>query len=246
MKLFIACWLAAMALLAVGLSRANYLQMSSGAGGGPAACAGSAWDTGTTNRNSAVALSSTNCLNDTATQNGVVNSWRALRGTQPYALGTAVAKVFTLTVKTAGSAGGWIGGVDAGSPLTSFIGSGAHAFGLQAGASGGNSDYQDGTTTTGLYCAPVVNLVQGNTLWLAFNFSTGDGKLWCSKDCVTWVGNGAANPASDAGWAYILSAGTYFPAWSGLSPSGVFDAVVINTTPNLGGCSNITGFSAWG
>jgi hypothetical protein len=70
-----------------------------------------------------------------------------------------------------------------------------------------------------------------------------NGHLFCSRDCVTWLGGG--NPSTDTGAPYTLSAATYLPAWAGGLDAGS-DIVQLVTNPSLGGCSNLSGFTTWG
>jgi hypothetical protein len=206
---------------------------STGGGGGQ-----SVWNP--TDKDTSIALATTTVTNDTATQNGAGSSWRMARGTQGYATSTANKKVLAYTITTVDSSGGWIGGVaDTSVTLASYVGSTAHALGVQPG---GHPDYQDGNGGAGGNTCGATIPASG-TLWIAIDFNTGN--FWCSADCTTWLGNGTPNPDSGTGAPYTLAAATYFPAWSGFDAS-VQDVAVINTKPSLGGCSNITTFSQWG
>jgi hypothetical protein len=206
---------------------------STGGGGGGQ----SVWNSA--DKDTSITLSTTALTNDTATQNGAGSSWRMVRGTQGYATGTANKKVFTLAMAAVDSTRGWLGGVaDASVTLGSYVGSAAHAMGVQAAAT---VDYQDGVVQSPQVCSG--SFAQGSTLWIAIDFNTGN--LWCSADCTTWLGSGTPNPDSGTNPAYALTSATYFPAWSGDDNTGS-DVAVLNTRPTLGGCSNITTFSQWG
>jgi hypothetical protein len=209
-------------------------------GGGGSGC-GSVWNP--SDRNVAITLSTTTCTNDTATQGGASGSWRGVRGTQSYAVGTANKKVFTVTdAADSGANGDWMAGVADGSvSLTTYIGATVHALGFQSHVSGAEQDYQDGATSSA--CSPnlVIQASGNNVLWIAVDFNTGN--VWCSINCTTWIGSG--NPSTGANPAHVLSSATYLPIFAGRDDI-VASGAVLNTKPALGGCSNLSGFSGWG
>jgi hypothetical protein len=208
-------------------------------GGGGSGC-GSVWNP--SNRNVAITLSTTTCTNDTATQGGTSGSWRGVRGTQSYAVGSANKRAFTITDVADNGGGDWMAGVADGSvSLATYIGGTAHAPAFQSHVAGAELDYQDGATST--VCSPnlAIQPSGNNVLWVAVDFNTGN--VWCSSNCTTWIGS--ANPSTGANPAHVLSSATYLPVFAGRDDS-LADVAVLNTKPALGGCFNLSGFSGWG
>lgn len=203
-----------------------------------------------TDKNASIALTATTITNDTATQTTTASSFLMGRGTQAYTVTSSNKKVLTYTILTADTGGGWIGGFSdsaASVSVSNYPGKAAHGLGLQASTAYGTGlfTYQDGTQVTPAdVCVPTTSVFkQGDTMWLAVDFN--NGWAFCSKDCHTWLGGYNPDQSGTAGAPIVLTNATYYPAWSGGNfPSGG-DAAVINTAPNLTGCTGLSGFSGW-
>ncbi len=185
-----------------------------------------------------VTLSGSNLI---ATQNTTSSAWRMVRSTTSYTVGTSTNKVyFKITATTVDGSGGWIGGFANGAAsLSSYVGSGGVALGMQSDTT---ADKYNSGNTLNANCNVGANFA---TMWMAINFN--NGKVWCdSPGCTLWNASSNGDPGSDSNPAYTIpNATVVFIAWSGFRASGSQDVATLANVPSIGSCTNLTGFSDW-
>lgn len=179
-----------------------------------------------------VAITTTTHNDDTATKSGGP-AWGLARGTKGYVLGVeAGTRTFALKIVSTQGGPGWMGGIStSAASIESFPGSAAGGVGIQAGqdavtVQSGFETYIDGAGASTVCAAnnSAAVFAEGDTMWIAVQFNYGgQGALYCSRDCVSWLGP-----------VVFTSPGQYFPAWAG-GPVGT--KVEIETQPNLSACA---------
>jgi len=197
---------------------------------GPSGGGGTTWNP--LDADPAITLSGGNLI---ATQNGAAFTWRAVRATSSYAVGTNHKVVAGITMSAYDNNLGWIGGLaDSTMNLASFVGASGNSWGWQLTVGA----YHSGGVSYSNNCTGAT-LIVGSTLYYAVDFNTG--KMWCSSDCTVWSGS----PDGGTSQSGTLPASTaFFVAWSGDDYTAA-DAATLNAVPNLAGCTNVSTFTTW-
>ncbi len=189
-------------------------------------------------KNSQITLNGTDLI---ATNPGPNSVWVSVRSTSPpYTTGSGSKKVYAHIIYDGMSDAQWLAGVaDASTSLNTYAGSTGVSVGFGPHTST-TQQYSNGVTA-GALCA---GTTPGDA-WIAIDINSG--KMWCElAGCTNWNANSNGNPSTGANPAYTFPTSTVVYLISSLLYTSFNDIATLDQNPNVSGCSNLGGYTAFG